>query len=48
MCPRVRWMGQNWRGGPKLKQKVNLAGLKRWFFLGGQNHNFGKLTGPKV
>jgi len=29
--------------GPKLQQKVNLRGLKRVIFLGGQNHNFEKL-----
>jgi len=34
--------------GLKLQQKVNLRGLKRVVFLGGQNHNFMKLRGPKV
>jgi len=26
---------QNWRGGPKLQQKVNLRGLKRDIFFRG-------------
>jgi len=46
--PHQRLLGQNWARGPKLQQKVNLGGLKRVVFLGGQNHNFGKLRGPKV
>jgi len=46
--PRVRCLGQNWRGGPKLQQKVNLGGLKRVFFLEDQNHNFEKLKRPKI
>ena len=33
--------------GPKLQQKVNLKGLKRFVFLGGQNHNFEKLGDQK-
>jgi len=39
---------QNWAKGPKLQQKVNLRGPERVVYFRGQNHNFGKLRGPKV
>jgi len=34
--------------GPKLQLKVNLKGLERVVFLGGQNYNFRKLRRSKM
>jgi len=36
----------SWR--TKIATESKLRGLKRVFFLGGQNHNFEKLRGSKM
>jgi len=34
--------------GAKIATESKLRGPEKSCFLGGQNHNFGKLRGPKV
>jgi len=46
--PRQRRPSQNWPWGPKLPQMQNLKGSFVVFFLGDQNHNFGKVRGLKL